>query len=128
MLGAKYMQGCIFAFIILTILSLLLEGSYLGSEQNNLLNELTSWTVGMASWWTVPIVFGSILWNLPDLISWDYSFFTAMGAGGAIIRLILGATVSFGILWGLLTLLLPVAWQALTSLGRGAIGLLGGFR
>ena len=127
MLGAKYMQGCVFAFIILTILSLLLEGSYLGSEQYNLLKELTRWTVGMSSWWTVPIVFGSILWNLPDLISWDYSFFTAMGAGGAIIRLILGVVVSFGILWGLMTLLLPVAWQALTSLGRGAIGLLGGF-
>ena len=124
MLGSKYMQGCIFAFLILTLLSLILEGAFFGEAEDNLLNDITSWTIGMSSWWSMPIVFVSVLESLPKLLSWNYSFFTAMGTGGAIIRLILGVTISFGIIWGFLALLLPVVLNAMINVGRGIIGLL----
>jgi len=112
-----------FAFIACSILALLFEGSFLGSYENNLINELTKWSVGQSSWLSGPIIFASVLVNLPDLLSWDYSFFTSMGAGGGIIRLFLGVIISFGVIWGFLTILLPVLVNILAQLARGVISI-----
>lgn len=123
MLGPKYLQGCMVAFILLTMLSLGLEGTFFGDYENNLINELTKWTLGTFSWFAIPLVFASLLYHLPDLLSWDYSFFTSLGAAGAIIRLLLGAFVSFGVVWGFMTLLLPVGVQVMGQLGGGLLGI-----
>ena len=122
-LGPKYLQGCIVAFILLSLLGLILEGTYFRSEENNLISELTKWTLGSFSWWAIPVVFASVLWNLPDLLSFDYSFFTSLGPAGALIRLVLGASISFAIIWAFMSMLLPVGINALASVAGGAISL-----
>lgn len=123
MLGPKYMQGCMAAFVLLSIVGLIFEGAYLGAEESNLINDLTKWTVGQASWLSGPIVFASVLVNLPSLLAWDYAFFTSLGSAGTIMRLILGASISFGVIWGFLTILLPVLVNVLVQLARGVISI-----
>lgn len=122
-LGPKYLQGCIFAFILLSLLGLILEGTYFTSYENNLINELTKWTMGSFSWFSVPITFASVLWNLPDLLSFDYSFFTALGPAGALIRLLLGATISFAIIWAFMSMMLPILGNIVAQLAGGLTSL-----
>lgn len=123
MFGPKYIQGCMVAFVLLTILSGLFDGIYLGSTDYGTIQTLTWWTEQSFGIFTVPLVMGSFIAALPQMLTWDYSFFHSLGAVGALFRLILFAIVSVGFVWGFFTVLLPVGLQLLASLARGIVGI-----
>lgn len=123
MFGPKYIQGCLVAFVLLSILSGIFDGVYLGSSDYGTIRTLTWWSDQSFGIFTVPLVMGSFLAALPQMLTWDYSFFHSLGAAGALIRLVLFAMVSVGFVWGFFTVLLPAGLQVLGSLARGLGGI-----
>jgi hypothetical protein len=63
------------------------------------------------------------MYHLPQIVSFDYSFLNSLGFAGALIRLICGGVLAFGIIWGFLITMIPIAYQAAVNLGRGLISL-----
>lgn len=120
-LGPKYIQGCMFAFVACTILSLLFDGAYLGNTDYGVMSTLTEWTTKGASWWRVPIVLGSFILALPDMLAWDYGFFHSLGAAGGLMRLFLFLVISVGFCWGFFTVLVPIAYNFMVNIARGII-------
>ena len=125
MFGPKYIQGCIFAFVILTLLSGIFDGVYLGSADYGVIKTLTWWSSQSFGIFTVPLVLGSFVAALPQMLTWDYSFFASLGSAGSIIRLLLFAIVSIGFVWGFFSIMLPAAMQIFGSMIRGITGLIG---
>ena len=116
-----------FAFIVLTILSGVFDGVYLGSTDYGVIEDLTWWTDKSFSFITIPLVMGSFIKAIPGMITWDYSFFQSLGAFGSIVRVLLFATISIGFVWGFFAVLLPVGIQIVASMIRGLVGLFRGF-
>jgi len=119
--GPKYIQGCMFAFFICTMLSCIIDGAFLGSTDYGVMATLTNWTTKGFSMWSVPIVFGSFLLALPDMLAWDYSFFHSLGSAGAIMRLLLFVTISIGFVWGFFTIALVPVIQFMLNTIRALI-------
>ena len=126
--GPGFVSRVMFAFVTCTILSLTLDGLWLGSTDYGVMHTLT-WFQGQGfGSWLVPVAaFGGFLASLPQMLSWDYSFFTSLGAAGGLIRLFLGVTLSFGFVWGFITMLWPIIAQVFVALVRGVTGLIGRF-
>lgn len=106
MMGSKMMMGLMWCFIILTIFSVITEGVWLGQTESNAVNWLTKYTTKGFSFFQIPLILGSFFTHgIPALLSWDYSFFD--NTWGSIVRLILFATLSLGVIWAFLILVLP---------------------
>jgi hypothetical protein len=112
-----------FAFFAGTILSLIYEGAFLGQTDYGVLGTLTQWTSQGFSFWRIPIVLGSFILALPQMIAWDYGFFASLGAAGSFMRLFLFVVISIGFVWGFFTILFPIALSFVINIARGLIGL-----
>ena len=126
-LGSKYLQGCMFAFVVLTILSLTFEGLWMSSSEYSVFGQLASFSAEGFGGWAVVMVPLSFLRALPSMLSWDYAFFTSLGAAGMIIRILLMLTITVGFVWGFLMVLLPIAASVAASLIRGITGIFSRF-
>lgn len=126
--GPGYIQRIMFAFVILTILSLLFDGLWLGATDYGTLKTMT-WFKGYGfSGWLFPIVaIAGFIAALPQMLMWDYSFFTSLGAAGGLIRLVLSVTISVGFAWGFATFLWPIIAQVFVAVVRGVTGLFSRF-
>ena len=125
--GAGYVQRAMFAFIVLTILSCLFQGAFLGDSDYGVMRTLTYFTSQGSGIWVVPLGAIGFLAALPQMLIWDYSFWHSIGFGGAVIRLILAATISIGFVWGVVTMAWPIVANLFVSLLKGVGNLLGRF-
>jgi len=125
--GAGYVQRAMFAFAILTILSLVFEGVFLSETDYGTMRTLTFFTSLGSGFWVFPLAVGGFLAALPQMLVWDYSFFHSLGAAGGIIRLILSVTISIGFVWGFATMVWPIIANLFVSIIKGVGGLLGRF-
>lgn len=122
--GPRYVQGCMFAFFVCTLLSCLYEGAFLGQTDYGVLGTLTQWTTQGFSFWRIPIVLGSFVLALPYMLAWDYGFFASLGAFGMLCRLFMFVLVSIGFVWGFFTILMPIALNFVINIARGLISVL----
>lgn len=122
MLGAKSMMGLMFIFVTFTILSLIVEGVWLGNTENSAIDWLTKFDVIGESWFVFPVILRDFfIKGLPAMLTWDYSFFD--NSWGSIVRWILSCTVSLGVVWTFLQLTLPIIGQAVASIVGGLTSL-----
>jgi len=122
--GAKYVQGCMVAFFMGTVLSCLVDGMWLSSTSYGVMETLTSWSTRGFDIWRIPVVLGSFLVALPSMLAWDYSWLHGLGAFGAFLRLFFVVFISIGFVWGFFIYLYPIIANGIISLARGVIGLL----
>lgn len=100
-MSPKFIIFLALILIICNILCLVIDGAWLGADDQNLMGYLTGMNALQAASWTaiftLPIAF--VTHGFPKMILWDYSFF-----GGAlqIIRWIL-FTISIGAIWAMIT-------------------------
>ena len=100
-MNPKFVMFLAMILIICNIICLIIDGAWLGVEDQTLMEYMTGMNTLQAAGWTaiftVPI--GFITHGFPKLILWDYSFFS-----GAlqIIRWILFA-ISIGAIWAMVT-------------------------
>ena len=116
-----------FAFVVLTIMSLTLDGLWLGATDYGTLQTMTWFTKYEIFGWGIPMAAAGFLSSIPQMLIFDYSWLHSLGPAGMIIRLILSVTVSVGFVWGFITMLWPIIAQVAVALARGAVGLLGRF-
>lgn len=114
----KLIMFCVFIFMIGTILSLTIEGAWMGEEEVTVMNELTGFTtleVSGAGIWAIPKqIIGFFTHGVPKLIMWDYSF---LDGTAAIFKWVVLFPISAGVIWGLALLFIP-AIQGIFSLIR----------
>lgn len=127
MFGPKYVQGCLFAFTLLTIISAVFDGAYLGNDDYGVIQTLTQWTTRDFSLFTVPMVLGSFILSLPQLLTWDYAFLHSLGPIGMLLRFVLSVTISIGFVWGFFSVLFPIMANFVLAILRGITGLVSRF-
>lgn len=88
-----------FCFVGMTLINRVLEGSFIGSGDTSILNNLTIFrNITMFGTFTIPVPnVQFITEGIPHLVKWDYSFFG--GSGGLIQYFFYSMTgaVSFGL-------------------------------
>jgi len=124
--GPGYVQRCMFAFATLTVLSLTLDGLWLGATDYGTLQTMTWFSKYEIFGWAIPLAaLGGFIASLPQMLLFDYSWLQSLGAAGLLIRLLLSVVVSIGFVWGFLGMIWPIIAQVAVALARGAVGLLG---
>lgn len=124
MMGPKQLQGWMLAFVLLTLVSLTLEGLWLGSREESILYWLTQYETKNYTWFSFPLFFGGFfIHGLPAMLTWDYSFFHALGSAGSIMRLILSCVVSIGFVWAIAALMLPIIGNMISKVAGGLASL-----
>jgi len=123
----RYMQGCLVAFILFSILGFLFEGAFLGSGEGTLINDITKWSTQGWGGFAIPITLASAFAHIPQLISGDFAFFHSLGVAGALLRLIIYAPIAYGLIWGFMLVLLPIIVNGLISIGKGILSIARGF-
>ena len=106
-MSVRWIAGLSFVWVLGTIVSLIIEGAWLGAEELNLMNSLTGYSVvEMGGITGIPkMAIGFFTHGLPKLISWDYAFFTG---DLFILRIIMAVTFSGAVIWGLIQVFTPV--------------------
>jgi len=123
MMGPKLMMFFIFCFVVLTPISLMLEGDWLGSTEQTLQEQLTGMHVEQMSWFSLPVV-GGLFWHgIPKLLTWDYSFWIG---GLQMVRWILALVFSGGFIWAIIQLIYPLLANLFGSLLGGLGRVVGG--
>lgn len=117
----KYMQGCLVAFILISIVCLPMEGAFLGSNESTLFDSITQWTTKGTGWFVIPLFGIGILTHLPQLISGDYPVFYSLGVAGYLIRLVIWGPIAYGLVWGFFSVLFPIIASAMASLAKGVL-------
>jgi len=126
--GPGYIQRVMFAFVVCTLLGLLVDGLWLGATDYGTLKTLTWFEGKTFGDWAFPFVaLVGFLAALPQMLVWDYSFFHSLGAAGALIRLFLSAILSIGFVWGFATMLWPIIAQVFVAIVRGVTSLFSRF-
>jgi hypothetical protein len=119
-MSPKLIMFVSFVFFVGTLCCLIIEGSYFGAGELNIVNSLTGFNiiqVSGAGIWSIPkLAWGFMTVGLPKLISWDYNFFQG---GYFIVRLFLIMTLSVGIVWGVIQTFLGVAQGILSRFTGG---------
>jgi len=123
--GPGYIQRCMFAFVICTILALIIDGAWIGATDYGTIGTLTYFKQYGTGMWVIPMTAIGFLAALPQMLLWDYSFFHSLGAVGGVFRFILAAVISIGFVWGFVTMLWPIIAQIAVAIARGVVGLLG---
>ena len=100
------------AFILGTIISLIIEGVYIGQEQIDVLNELCGYSVlSTGGLMAIPkLAVGFITHGLPKMLLWDYAFFEGPYA---MLRFFF-IPLSIAVVWGLIQTFISLA-QGLLS-------------
>lgn len=95
----KFVMFLAFILIICNLICLIIDGAWLGAEDQTLMGYLTGMNSLQAANWTAifTIPIGFITHGFPKLILWDYSFFSG---SLQIIRWIL-FVISIGAVWAL---------------------------
>ncbi|MBV6341215.1 hypothetical protein [Candidatus Magnetobacterium casense] len=122
--GPGYIQRCMFAFVLLTILSLILEGAWLGNTDYGTMRTLTHFSSYGPGIWAFPMMAVGFLMAIPQMLVWDYSWFASIGAIGGVFRLLLSVVISIGFVWGFATMIWPIVAQLGAAIARGLLGLL----
>ena len=119
-MNPKLIMFVSFVFLIGTLSCLIIEGTYFGTSELDVVNSLTGYNtvqISGAGVWTIPkLAWGFLIEGLPKLLLWDFSFFQG---GYFIIRLILIMTLSVGLVWGVVQTFLPVAQGVLSRFMGG---------
>lgn len=109
-MNPKILMFVSFVFLVGTLCCLIIEGSWLGTGELDVMNSLTGYNVLQVSGagiWAIPkLAWGFMTTGLPKLIFWDYNFFQG---GYFIFRVLLIMTLSVGLVWGVIQTFLPVA-------------------
>jgi hypothetical protein len=96
------MMGLAFVFIVGTLMCLFIEGSYIGAEEVELMNQLTGYNTlqltGTSLWEIPKLAVGFFTHGLPKMIMWDYSFFDG---GWGIVKWIFCYPISCGVVYGI---------------------------
>lgn len=111
-MSPRWISGMSFIFIVGSMLSLLLEGAYIGDTEISVLNALTGYSVIEAGGLlAIPKLAGGFFTvGLPKLLLWDYAFFSG---GFAWVRLLF-MPLSIAVVWGIIQVFIAVA-QGLLS-------------
>lgn len=104
-MSVRWIGGLTFVWILCTIVSLVIEGAWVGTEEIDILNSLTGYSVIDVGGITgiFKMSFGFLTHGLPKLISWNYAFFT----GHFVILRIVCCCFSGAVIWGFIQILLP---------------------
>jgi len=125
--GPGFMQRIIFAFVVLQLLSLVFDGLWLGATDMGVLKTMTYFESKELFGWALPLAYlAGFIASLPQMLVWDYAWFTSLGNFGSMLRLILASITLFGFVWGFVTMLWPIIAQLILAVVRGASGLIGG--
>lgn len=118
----KLIMFCYFIFILGTLFSLMIEGTWLGSEEVTFVNQMTGLTsleIQGAGIWQVPKQIGGFITNgLPKLITWNYSYLDDGYA--ALFKWVFLYAISAGVVWGVVLVFIPIV-QGLISGIRGLL-------
>ena len=94
------------SWFLSTLICLVLEGSYLGSAENIVINQLTGLqALKVAGLVGIPAFLVSFFQGLIRVLLWDYSFYTG---GWEIIRYFWLATLTSAAVWGVGKEFIPV--------------------
>jgi hypothetical protein len=118
----RYMQGCLVAFILFSILGLMCEGAFLGDSESTLIHDITKWNTQGGRGFIIPMTIASAIAHIPQLVSGDFAFFDTLGVAGALLRLIIYAPIAYGLIWGFMLVLLPIIANFVANSINGIIG------
>lgn len=108
-MSSKMMMGIFFIFICGQILCLICEGAWLGDSDMQVINELIGFDIttldGANPLEMVSAGWGFFTHGIPNMLSWDYSFFYGTFA---LVKIILLFPLSVGVVWGLISLFAPL--------------------
>lgn len=77
----------------------MLEGSWLGSSEESIIESLVGFKVTSLGGWEIPKMVGGFFWTgIPTLVSWDYSF---LHGDYALFRFTILTAISIGVVYGL---------------------------
>ena len=109
---------CYFVFIVGTLLSLAVCGSWLGTEEVDTVKYLTGYTsleLSAAGAWSIPKQFaGFFTHGLPSMLTWNYPFLDS--GFGAIFKWVFLYPISIGVVWGLVEVFTPVIQGIFTGI------------
>lgn len=104
-MGPKLIMFLVFVFTAGTVVSLILEGGYLGNDQVSVMNELVGYNTVQVSGiglFSIPkIAIGFLTHGLPKTITWDYSF---LQGDWQLFKWIMLYPISAGVVWGLVSM------------------------
>jgi len=105
-MSTKFMNFLAMTWFLSVLICLVIEGSYIGSTENTVINDLSLFTT-MKVGGLVPIPAPNIFFfrGVFRLLTWDYSFYEG---GYAILRYFWMATLSPGAVWGIGSVFAPV--------------------
>ena len=111
-MSPRWMGGLSFIFLLGSMLSLLLEGAYIGDTEISVINSLAGYSVLEAGGlMAIPqLAVGFFTVGLPKLLLWDYAF---LSGGFAWVRLLF-MPLSIAVVWGVIQVFIGVA-QGLLS-------------
>ena len=110
------MSGKIFMFLaycwfISTMICLVMQGSWFGGTQSNIINDLSLFTtIPILNLFTVPVFNVHFINGIVRLMLWDYSFYTG---GWVVIRWFWVVVLDPGIIWGVIQSFIWLYGQAI---------------
>jgi len=117
-MNPKLVMFMVFTFVAGSTFCLLMEGTYIGTEEVTIMNELTGYSViqlsGSGAWAVPKLAVGFLLHGLPKLLMWDYVFFSG---DWALVKWFLCYPISAGVVFGLIVLFIG-AVQGIFAAGR----------
>jgi len=104
-MSVRWVAGLSFVWVLCTLVSLIMEGAWYGSEELSILNSLTGYSVVEAGGiFAIPkMAIGFLTHGLPKLMSWNYAFFTGRFT---VLRWVM-VCFSVAVVWGLIQVFLP---------------------
>lgn len=113
-LSPKLIMFCYWSFIFGHIICLMLEGLWLGTDEETIVESLVGFNVTSVGGWEIPkLIGGFFLTGVPTLVSWDYSF---LHGDFAIFRFTLLTAITIGVIYGLAQAVAPYAYNLVTKL------------
>jgi len=101
-MGPKLTMFMMFVFVLGTLVSLTLEGAWVGQQEMDLVNNMTGYSMielQGAGFWAIPKMgWGFLTIGLPKVLLWDYSFFEGTWS---LLRWVLVGTISVACVWGI---------------------------
>lgn len=86
------------SWFLSTLICLIMQGTYFGSEQTNTIWDLSLYTPTLIADITVPVLNVNFLGSLWKILSWDYTFYTGQYE---ILRYFWLVTLTPGAVWGI---------------------------
>lgn len=105
-MSTKFFNFLAMSWFLSTLICLVIEGSYLGTTESTVINDLSLFTT-LKIGGLVPIPAPNIYFfrGVFRLLTWDYSFYSG---GYEILRYFWMATLSSGAVWGIGSVFAPV--------------------